>query len=92
MTYFSKALKIAVENGYKDHKETKYLLIVFKKQAEILLDPDFWKCLGKGLGWGESELWENDKNIPHWKLQWLQLIDSLANGESIEEFFKKLIK
>lgn len=87
------------------------------KPAEILLDPAFWKALGKSRGWGKcpncdrahkdgykcggcNETGIVDKLQEHtWDgvsykggafYYWHRLIDALAAGKSIEDFFSSL--
>lgn len=59
MTYTEQAIKKAIEGGYTFHKieGTQW----FKKTGmksyknvhitEVFLDPLFWQCLGKSMGW-----------------------------------------
>ena len=63
---------------------------------EILLDPLFWQCLGKERGW---KLWmdtgyhttdETAIQDYSWRVHWHSLIDALAYGRSIEDFFTSL--
>ena len=47
----------------------------------IFLDPEFWRALGRTLGWHhESE----------WKGYWQRFIDHLAQGKTPESFFAML--
>jgi hypothetical protein len=48
--------------------------------TRVLLDESFWRALGKAQGWRRSE----------WREQWHRLIDELADGRSVEQFFRKL--
>ena len=56
--------------------------------AELLLDPDFWKCAGKSLGWCKA--FENDAH-PAWKDIWHQLITHLADGHDINSALEAVI-
>ena len=47
------------------------------------LDPLYWQCLGKTLGWG------NDGNSV-WLYYQHRFIDHLAEGKSIESYFETL--
>jgi len=97
------AIKKSIEGGYyrfingkgADNKTLRQLVSVQYDMNEAtgeiekqLLDPLFWQCLGKSLGWGaignESIL------TPEWKIYWHRFIDYLAEGKSAEEFFKEL--
>ena len=52
-----------------------------------LLDPSFWKSLGKAMGWGKENA---NVSISDWLSHWHCFIDDLAEGKSIEEYFKQL--
>lgn len=60
--------------------------------ASALLDPQFWQCLGKQRGWGDTELHQNSDPYPigWWILRWHTLIDHLGTGGSIEDYFKSI--
>ncbi len=45
-----KAIKKAIEGGYKDYTETSGSSCQ-KYHSDILLDPKFWQALGKAEGW-----------------------------------------
>ena len=55
----------------------------------FLLDPKFWKCLGKGMGWG-MEKYNGTNECKHWVSYWHKFIDHLADGGSVESYFEKL--
>jgi hypothetical protein len=76
-----------------------------------LLDPLFWQCLGKALGWGEKICpncgtryvegavicGETQTCFPEkyylkvgWLYHWHRFIDHLAEGKSVEVFFRDL--
>lgn len=55
----------------------------------VLLDPLFWQALGKSL-WLSDEENSYDPNHQEWLVQWHNMIDHLAEGNTIEEFFSKL--
>ncbi|HEC64681.1 MAG TPA: hypothetical protein ENI23_05275 [bacterium] len=129
-------IKKAIEGGYRlgsslglnTRKETIKLFDVNKNTARdireywniALLDPSFWKALGKALGWTGEKIrmcfgcgitlrWNEEptmdgkhggkngcgSDIEEYEGQWLiemhRLIDHLAEGKSIESFFKELI-
>ena len=48
--------------------------------ATVLLDPSFWRALGQARRWRADE----------WREHWHQLIDELADGRSVEDFFEAL--
>lgn len=65
----------------------------------ILINPIFWQCLGKAMGWEERYAnftcpdngYGCGMNTLHgWRREWHSLIDHLASGGSVEEWFGKL--
>ena len=48
---------------------------------EIFLDPNFWRALGRTLGWHHERVWKG---------QWQGFIDHLAQGNTPESFFTTL--
>lgn len=68
---------------------------------EMCLDPLFWQALGKSMGWGEDaqlKYYGEDEDesmlggvlwFP-WEEKWHALIDHLASGKSIEDYFQSL--
>ena len=80
------AKKLAIGNGW----EGRGFANISKSEFEMVLDPNFWQCLGKVVGWEDSELFDNDGNIQIWKLEWHNFIDHLADGKSAEDYFKSL--
>ena len=71
----SEAITKAVKGGWKNEHG-------FPSTPFWLLDTTFWQCLGK------TKKWE----IPgkEWLYHWHRLIDALASGKSIDEFFAGL--
>lgn len=73
----------------------------------ICLDPAFWKCLGKGLGWSDRYYYCDACHRHHstfndcdcgvgnnqlpWNYHWHRFIDALAECKSAEDFFKGVI-
>jgi len=66
-------------------------------ERAAFLDPLFWQCLGKALGWkvgNDVDYLYNAKEpirIEHgvmdeWLYLWHRFIDHLAEGKSVEEF------
>lgn len=92
------AIKRAIEGRYKNCGENRVGTSDFEElvhEADLLLDPNFWQCLGKAEGWEEIEMQDPHREF-NGKSTWLnnqhRLIDHLANKGSIDEFFKKLLK
>jgi hypothetical protein len=48
---------------------------------DFFLDPDFWRALGRTLGWHYERVWRG---------QWQRFIDHLAQGKTPESFFTHL--
>lgn len=64
-------------------------------KSSILLDPLFWRALGKSLGWEEIEHTHmvTKKNVvtKMWLSYWHRFIDHLAEGKDAESFFEELL-
>jgi hypothetical protein len=65
----------------------------------FLLNPAFWQCLGKALGWDSvgAKCWFCEMHgsarysgKPEWLYHWHRFIDHLADGKTAEEFFASL--
>ena len=79
-------------------------VLTAKHTHRVLLDPAFWQCLGKQRGWvcrhceGTGQAKNRDKCFKCggegwddlWERNWHSLIDHLAQGGSVEEFFTNL--
>jgi hypothetical protein len=73
-----------------------------EKTYEILLDPEAWKAVGKVSGWNENydftDIIEDgigykfgyDTKMPTWECMMHRMIDSLAEGKSIEFYLETL--
>lgn len=70
----------------------------WKYDRKILLDPNFWKCLGKAEGWEYEIDYEDGENVYYksnkgdWQFYWHNFIDHLAENKPLEDYFKNLIK
>lgn len=60
-------------------------------ENKLLLDPLFWKSLGKSLGWKEGEYMNDTLWKGEWHERWVSFIDHLAEGGTPDDFFKSLI-
>lgn len=104
---FEKALKIAIENGYRKddpmvtNGSDRYLNMV--GQAVIVQDPLFWKALGRGLGWGEMSYefnfmelgcaeMEYWNGVERWKYESHRYFETLMSGNSEVEFWEGILK
>lgn len=101
------AISKAIEGGWKpkrtpEHwlKKIEFLIDYFdgieNLTKEAFLDPLFWQCLGKGLGWKDDEYipgyGEPEMVTIMWLHQWHSFIDHLASGQDAESFFNQLLK
>lgn len=69
----------AFEGGYKSRVGD---LVSWE---EIALDPAFWQCLGKALGWERYTMPYGD-----WKMYARRFYDLILTGQSTDEFWKEL--
>lgn len=75
--------------------------------GSCLLDPDFWKCLGKALGWQSlkdyrhkvvGQIYIKDEygytkfTGPEWYENWHDFLDYLIAGKDADLFFKELLQ
>ena len=62
--------------------------------AHLFLDPLAWQAVGKVEGWNGQNKGDGRELLRSWKNTWLvnmhSMIDALAEGKSIEEYFEKL--
>ena len=94
------AIKLAIKRGYRGnfiYQNPKNDQWYWKEECSeqlALLDPEFWKCLGKNQGWdkGYYHFGDNtcDIEMSSWQAQWHSFIDHLAEGKSPEDFFNSL--
>lgn len=56
--------------------------------SDALLDPEFWKSLGKAEEWVDVGKDLEDKS---WYIVWTDFIYHIAQGKSIDDFFNNLI-
>ena len=103
MTYIEQAIKEAVDQGYQPNVE-RYpemegispLQIAMAMQADVFIDPAFWKALGKQRGWttdDDFKYWQKsvvEWEEKYWKKFWHRFIDHLADGKDAESFFQSL--
>ena len=88
-TNIEKAIRYAIEGGYRFNTFCGENCIY-----SILLDKNFWICLGKNQNWDDSDLYDNLKGtepIPYWLLHWHSFIDALSRDETPEQFFEGLL-
>ncbi len=100
------AIKKAIEGGYKAPFGKPYKTKHYATQAgglnltaisqdlnipTVLLDPLFWQCLGKALGWFEAYP-EREIVKSQYLIEWHRFIDHVAEGKDVDSFFKELLK
>jgi hypothetical protein len=54
----------------------------------ILLDPQFWQCLGKALWWKEDE---RRYGTARWHYEAVRFMQDIMMGKSVDTFFKSLL-
>lgn len=85
--------KIAKENGFVPTS--------LGMEHAALLYPEFWKALGRGLGWKGDDygvlketmaggLISCTYDLLSWRYYWHRLIDHLTEGGTIDSFFETL--
>ena len=80
------AIKKAREGGYISINLSPEIF----SEGNLLIDPLFWKALGKTEGW--------NKGVPRqisngeWKYQMHCFIDHIISGGSVDSFFNNLLK
>lgn len=101
------AIQRAIKGGYKDHAYCNefdmYECSTSYCHATVLLDPDFWKALGKAEGWSyksvpqifesadQDESYLDYDTIEEWKYQMHNFIDHLIAGKEVDSFFNNLL-
>ena len=93
--------KLVVRAIYQDNKGKEYgSWVVFDEWVQryknrCFLDPKFWQALGKGLGWKDPQVKEEDLPVgyrPWWLEYQHRFIDHLAEEKEPNDFFKELLK
>lgn len=97
-----KALKLAMDGGHVKAGlclNDNFKVCVTANPELLLLDPNFWQCLGKAEGWDEEFNLDGSladgfsiKTYLEWQYRWHQFIDHIADGGDIDTFFNNLIK
>ncbi len=61
------------------------------KFPRVFLDPNFWQCLGKSLGWGFDYLVDPSSHYAQdeWEDKWHEFIAHIALGKSPDSFFEE---
>ncbi len=84
------AIEKAIEGGYSNKdQEGWFIKLPEYAKCQIWLDLLFWQSLGKAMGWEGEDMYLTlpmDAHVAYWH----RLIDHLAEGKTIEQFFAKL--
>ena len=92
MKNFNEALKRAMSAGYTPKHCSQWSMYGDPDESVcreyILLDKNFWIALGKAEGWDKEQV----SFLDDWYTKWAQLIDHLASGGSIDEYFNTIVK
>ena len=85
-----KALVIATNEGWN----SGYTRSDTCSLSDILLDREFWKYLGTGLGWSQRPvlLFGHSYCESELRYQAYRFIDHILDGKDIESFFSELLK
>ena len=105
------AIEKAIEGGWNKEKfsaEHINLRVVNTETGSIdmpldcvFLDPEFWRCLGKAMGWtiyavcmicDKTDCDHTFGYKAKWVKEWHRFIDHLAEGRDTDSFFKELLK
>lgn len=95
------AIKKAIEGGYRpaDCNLSHSVYSCRHRQKVLFLDPTFWQCLGKAMGWNEEHHCPLaccgglcPINIPMWQSKMHQFIDNLVEGKTATDYFNNLDK
>ena len=95
MNSIQKAIEKSIEGGY-DRDLTFQMDIYSSGDRTIFLDPEFWKCLGKAMGWKKEKiintprLGTNIKVKAEWTKQAIRFFTETMEGKSPEDYFKNL--
>ena len=80
-------LKLITPTG-KKYDISKY--VVENLIEDGVLDPEFWQCLGKSLGWPIKKSSIGGIDIYDWNYFAREWFESIMEGKSLEDFFKTL--
>ena len=98
-----KAIKKAIEGGYRGYYFTELSLSLQEKIEIMSCDPKWWQALGRTLEWRDKKSrklvsWcyggfhDADKPYEQWIFEWHKFIDHLAEGKDVDSFFEELLK
>ncbi len=90
------AIEKAIEGGWReDDADFINLALSWRNDEDvrweqIALDPSFWKCLGKALGWKESKRWGDGLPDVPWRDNAHRFYDLILTNTPTDEYWKKL--
>jgi hypothetical protein len=102
MTPIEQALTQAIAAGYEPKLErfaeiegATALQIAMAMQADVFLDPDFWRALGRARRWPADDAIDPKMSMGEWQKQrwlgrWHAFVDHLAAGKDAESWFGTL--
>jgi hypothetical protein len=104
MTIPREIIELVIKGGYKMPKPCDFEGTKIVHCAEIALDPDFWRILGKERGWKRKNVCQGcflkgfaapkdcDDCVPEWRQRAAYFFDLVLTGQSTEEFWRELLK
>ena len=88
MTHTQQIVMDAVEGGWDRYKTPGLIITLEDEQYAaigFLLDPDFWRAVGKTRGWRERSENTFEAEMSCWQAYWVGFYSHLADGKTIEE-------
>jgi hypothetical protein len=87
------AIETAIKGGYNYEAARDYMAGGPASRALIFMDVEFWRGLGRKLGWCiDPACAECDVDTVQWLFEWHRFIDYLAEEKTIEQFFEEIEK
>lgn len=103
----NKAIKLAItKGGYPAiwYEKQQYARFEWQnsedylQEHDLVLDPEFWKCLGKALGWAEEQFYQATpshshlgETMPEAKWYFRNYMNVIWDYQDRNEFWNKLI-
>jgi hypothetical protein len=95
ITKIREALEKAVDRGYRVEQKDFLLKLPEFALCQVWLDPLFWQCLGKAMGWEEVEMSDPHRAVngkAEWHNNWHRFIDHISESKDAESFFANLLQ
>lgn len=83
------AIQKAMQNGYANWTPNGVEPMPSnypKTEKEVLLDTEFWKALGRAMGWAERSMFITNS----WDKYMILFMEYIVDGKTIEEYFANL--